>query len=104
MKRNVLAVVAVLLAFTFAAFTTKKQPGMKTTEDYYWYLVDPSNNTTDGGKLNDDQLTKGDMITGHEDCDDTGDPLCLFGSENPSVPDNTSVPTDNDDVLIRQTE
>ncbi|TMI68411.1 MAG: hypothetical protein E6H09_22865 [Bacteroidetes bacterium] len=104
MKKNILPVLAILLALGLASFKADHNQAPKTTEDYWWYPVEPTTNTISGPRLNSStQETKGDMIN-LQDCHDTDTPICLYGSEDPDVEVESTVPTENDNVLIRYTE
>lgn len=43
MKKNILNVIAIVLAVSFSAFTEKESLPGKLTDDAYWYQVDGTN-------------------------------------------------------------
>jgi hypothetical protein len=103
MKKNILPVLAILLAIGLASFKADRKQAPKTTEDYWWYPVDATFNTISGPRLNPaTQKTKGDMITDYPDCNDTSEPICLYGSEDPDLEEDSAVPTENLDVIIKE--
>jgi hypothetical protein len=103
MKKNILPVLAILLAIGLASFKAERKQAPKTTEDYWWYPVDASFNKISGPRVNPStQTTKGNMLGVYNDCDDTADPICLYGSEDPDLAEESSVPTENLDVIIKE--
>jgi hypothetical protein len=103
MKKNILPVLAILLAIGLASFKAERKQAPKTTEDYWWYPVDPSDNTISGPRVNPSaQTTKGNMIGVYNDCDNTDTPICLYGSEDPDLEEDSAVPTENPEVIIKE--
>lgn len=78
MKKNIFAVMAVLMALVFSAFTiipdSPKQPN--TEDSLFWYYVDQDGNL--GNAISGSQLTKMEIL-GMIICDDTVDPDCARG-------------------------
>lgn len=82
MKRNIFALMAVLVALVFSAFTSipEKPAGSATEDSLYWYYVDANGNLDVA--ISGSQLTKSqvlDMI----DCDDTAAIDCARGYSTP---------------------
>lgn len=82
MKKNIFALVAVLMAVVFSAFTISPEPSRQTTteDNLYWYYVDQDGNL--GAAISSSQLTKTDIL-GMIVCDDTVDPDCARGYSTP---------------------
>ncbi len=84
------AIVLVLVLALAFAFKTPKQYDKIRQSSLYWYPVNPATNLTIGtyGYHN----TKANVLS-EQACDDTGTPICLFGSTNSSLPIGTNVGT-----------
>lgn len=97
MKKYLLGFFALSLAIFLSSFTQVKDSQAKTT-GLYWYPVS-------GGVTTDDtpviQGSKEEAKT--FDCNDSiSQPVCFYGSEDDNLPLNTTVPTGNPDVIIRE--
>jgi len=83
-----------LVAGATFAFTAKNHSGTKAAKkpagSLYWYSVDPSTNKTTAAYSFHD--TKSNVIS-EQNCDDTGTPICLYGSTSSSVAVGTNVGT-----------
>lgn len=97
MKKYLLGFFALSLAIFLSSFTHVKDSQAKAT-GLYWYPVSA------GVTSDDTPVTQGSKEEAKTfDCPDSmSQPICLYGSEDDNLPLNTTVPTGNSSVIIRE--
>jgi hypothetical protein len=102
MKKYLLPIVAVILAITLNAFTTKD--GAKSTETaYYWYEI-VNDETVSDTPIDPAKKTMSQVSGG--DCQDAQGDICLAGFEN-LVEEEEPAPSpsaEEDNLLFRDTQ
>jgi len=102
-KTNIFAIAAVAGAIASLAFTPGKNEradnaGTTVQMTQYWYPVDAATNEIAGPAAYHD--TKSNVIAS-QDCKDQADqPICLFGSDDPSLSPGTDVGTPSESNRI----
>lgn len=88
---NKFGIFAILIAglFAFSFKAESKKIASKKLVSYYWYHVNPSTNETFGSAAYND--TKENVVDMQDCKDDTAQPICLYGSTNPSLAPGTNV-------------
>jgi hypothetical protein len=101
MKKYLLGIVAVMAAIGLVSFTNshKEKKSKKTQTLLYWYPVNQTTSRTSGAYFTNDH--KSQVITIPCD-DDSGQPICYYGSTDSAVPLNTYVANASPDNLIRK--
>jgi len=94
-KKNIIAVLGMAMIIGLSAWSLTSEGMESKTEvkqaSMYWYSVNPATNqTTSAAAFHD---TKDNVIDAQECKDDSNQPICLYGSTNPSLPVGTNVGT-----------
>jgi len=79
--------------------TEQADLGVQSLASLYWYNVDANGKTT-GGHAHTG--TK-DQVLQMQGCNDQSAEICLFGSDNPSLPNGTDATGADDDHRINKT-
>jgi len=98
MKKYVTGLLAICIAIFLSSFSMTNESQQST--GLFWYPVS-------GGVTTTDQYVFEGSEEGAKtiDCSDSqSQPVCLFGSENDQLPVETTVPTGDPSVIIRETE
>lgn len=92
-KKNILAVLGMAMIIGLSAWSLTSE-GMESKAEVkqasmYWYPVNPATNlTTSAAAFHD---TKDNVIDAQDCKDATSQPICLYGSTNPSLPVGTNI-------------
>ena len=102
MKKNLLALFAVILAIGASAFTTTHTAKSKSPQPaLFWYTLSSGQLQ---GPINSQAADKATFMASYVTCDDTDTPECLVGTENNDDQGNpVSIVDPNSDYHIRQT-
>jgi len=97
---TILLVAGATFAFTGSKNHSVLKAAKKPAGSLYWYAVNPSTNKTTAAYSFHD--TKSNVISA-QGCNDTGTPICLYGSNSSSVAVGTNVGTPSAPDRINQT-
>ena len=103
-KKNIVAVLgmAMMIGLSVWSLTSEGNENSKAEvkqASMYWYPVNPATNQTSSAAAFHD--TKDNVVNAQDCKDDPNEPICLYGSTNPSLPVGTNIgtPTDANRIL-----